>query len=357
METLSQQTEISEDSAKGCIFGALCGDAIGAFLEFKAIITSKDVETAFTLPGGGHHKIGKGQITDDSELLLCLAHGLAESKGVLNLNKIAEYYGKWVKSCPFDIGATTRNALPKAVDMKTHQARLVRLGAQNSLSSQSNGSLMRMTPLCIWTSRLSKDDLIRAITEETKLTHPNQSAIDVNIAYAFTIQHLLQNKGDYQGAYQKCKEILEYIKSKEVKVWIQELEMNELPAVNKKSGWAKIAFIYAMYYLKNNFGYVDALKDILSKKGDTDTNCCIIGGLLGALHGYDKLPKDIVEKVLKFDPSKNSGVKRPDFLVPGKCVKNLIEVILATAPKTLPMIGEETEEEKIRNQEKVKKVP
>jgi ADP-ribosylglycohydrolase len=33
------------------------------------------------------------------------------------------------------------------------------------------------------------------------------------------------------------------------------------------------------------------MKDLLKKGGDTDTNCCITGGLLGAYYGFDKLPE------------------------------------------------------------------
>ena len=96
------------------------------------------------------------------------------------------------------------------------------------------------------------------------------------------------------------------------------------------------------------------MKDLLGKKGDTDTNCCIVGGLLGALHGVGNLPQDVIEKVMKFDPTKHKGVKRPEFLVPGKCVENIIEKILVNAPEKLgEIVGAEEENEKVK--EKVQK--
>jgi len=64
------------------------------------------VNNAFSMPGGGCHRVGKGQITDDSELAMCLLHALAEGKGQILNNKIAEYYAKWIKSGPYDIGIT-----------------------------------------------------------------------------------------------------------------------------------------------------------------------------------------------------------------------------------------------------------
>ena len=36
------------------------------------------VEKAFELQGGGTHKLASGQITDDSELAMCLAHAIID---------------------------------------------------------------------------------------------------------------------------------------------------------------------------------------------------------------------------------------------------------------------------------------
>ena len=48
------------------------------------------------------------QVTDDSELALCLAHGLAGSNeppsSTPPLDDIAKWYGEWINSPPFDIG-------------------------------------------------------------------------------------------------------------------------------------------------------------------------------------------------------------------------------------------------------------
>ena len=51
-------------------------------------------------------------------------------------------------------------------------------------------------------------------------------------------------------------------------------------------GWLKVAFCYSFYYLRNKYSYEDAIRDILLKGGDTDTNAAIVGGLIGCVHGY-----------------------------------------------------------------------
>jgi ADP-ribosylglycohydrolase len=47
-----------------------------------------------------------GQVTDDSELALCLADGLINGNGKLHLDMIAKVYDEWINSHPFDIGTT-----------------------------------------------------------------------------------------------------------------------------------------------------------------------------------------------------------------------------------------------------------
>jgi ADP-ribosylglycohydrolase len=64
--------------AMGCIVGAFCGDAIGAPVEFStAPINPKKMESVMKMTSGVHSLV-PGQITDDSEMALCLLHALLE---------------------------------------------------------------------------------------------------------------------------------------------------------------------------------------------------------------------------------------------------------------------------------------
>ncbi len=59
--------------------------------------------------------------------------------------------------------------------------------------------------------------------------------------------------------------------------------------------------MWAFKYLKEGVELKEAFRDILLRGGDTDTNACIIGGLIGAAHGFESIPDDWVEKVLSFE--------------------------------------------------------
>ena len=76
-------------------------------------------------------------------------------------------------------------------------------------------------------------------------------------------------------------------------------------------GFHAHAFILAFYYLLR---YSKKLKDITDEQfyfrairetirlgGDTDTNACIVGGMIGALVGYNNIPQDMIQKLLSFD--------------------------------------------------------
>ena len=53
------------------------------------------------------------------------------------------------------------------------------------------------------------------------------------------------------------------------------------------TGFVRIAFTHAFRHLRAETAYAEALRERLAGGGDTDTNGCIVGGLLGALHGED----------------------------------------------------------------------
>ena len=64
------------------------------------------VNEALTLPGGGVWEVGPGQVTDDSEMALCLLRGLEQgAPPALPEEAIATGYADWYNSGPFDIGA------------------------------------------------------------------------------------------------------------------------------------------------------------------------------------------------------------------------------------------------------------
>jgi ADP-ribosylglycohydrolase len=52
-----------------------------------------------------------------------------------------------------------------------------------------------------------------------------------------------------------------------------------------KSGWIRIAFTYSFSIFLEDMNYSDSLRKMLLYGGDTDTNACILGALIGSTVG------------------------------------------------------------------------
>jgi ADP-ribosylglycohydrolase len=67
--------------------------------------------------------------------------------------------------------------------------------------------------------------------------------------------------------------------------------------------------------------YRQAILETLVMGGDTDTNACIVGGLIGAFHGIKGIPKQSLEKVLACKPE--YGQPRPEAYTVKDVKRNL----------------------------------
>lgn len=301
------------DRCKGCIFGSLVGDATGAVLEFAHSINTKMVEDAMNMCGGGALEVAPGQITDDGELTLSVLAGLAKCENGYDPNLVCVEYGRWIQSHPFDIGITTRNALMHSSSMKADMSARITQAAILKSDSISNGSTMKLSPTAVWASFLDDDkELVDLVTTETMHMHHHPDVIDCNIALCIAIRELIRGNTPL-SAYEKQKE---YALRSNIKEWIEQVEQNKMVVCNRNIGWVKIAYQRSMFYLKENTKYEDAIRELIAQGGDTDTNACIAGMVLGARDGFEALPKHMVDAVMKCN-TKGKRV-RPDFLWPGK---------------------------------------
>lgn len=77
---------------------------------------------------------------------------------------------------------------------------------------------------------------------------------------------------------------------------------------------------------------------MLSRGGDTDTNAAIVGGMLGALIGFKKLPKQYLRKMMdvRFDtnPKVVRRENRPQFYEPRVALANAFSLIGKWMPKS-----------------------
>lgn len=289
--------------AQGCLLGQLAGDALGSQAEWK---TPEQIRNEFPngvrdMEGSSIFKTIAGQPTDDSEMALLLARSL------VNDTPSANAYQFWLTTHPFDCGNTIGNALN---NMKA------------DTSSQSNGALMRISPLGIVGATILPDTrkLDQLVIDDTTITHKNPICIQINILYVRAISDAIRNGTRPEALHEK------------ITTWASELNMDHaIRTVIEASsdrppedylthcGWVLIAFWNALYQLLHAKSLEDALIATISAGGDTDTNAAICGALLGAVHGRDAVPFHWRQSVLTCRPSKHDPAvqqPRPECLWP-----------------------------------------
>ncbi len=273
--------------AHGCLLGQVIGDSLGSLVEFKAA-----AEIARLFPqgvrnladGGVYHTIA-GQPTDDSEMALALARSLLAEKGFVP-DKVLDAYREWMTTRPVDIGTTTSRGL---------------LGLHTT-ESESNGSLMRVSPIGVWAA----GDPARAAATaraDSNLTHPNPVCVDACAAYAAAIAVGVAGEG---------REAMRAAALAHCSGRVREaIERNAPPEdFYTRMGSVLLAFQNAFFPLKES-SFEESLVATVSAGGDTDTNAAICGALVGAALGRGAIPPRWVLPVLACRSTLDAGAPRP----------------------------------------------
>ena len=287
---------------KGTLIGHALGDALGAPHESKynskLTYTGKlqyNIRSLSKYQGEKIYPIGS--VTDDTYMTITLANQLIIDQQY-NKNNIILAYEKWANSYS-RLGVNTR-ALFKGV--KTVRGYQTRYDKQfNKLQeqwTQSNGSLMRCSPLVIFPEYITNGEQ-SPLVEDIRLTNPHPINSEVGIVYMFILRTLLLN--DELPLYEN---LLNFIVNPLILEVIDDVKNKRERDISNKSikGWVITALYCGLYAIYNFDNYYIALEWIINKKGDTDTNAAVYGALYGAKYGYKylyELNPDNIDILLK----------------------------------------------------------
>jgi ADP-ribosylglycohydrolase len=251
------------------------------------------------MPGGGVCELAPGQVTDDGELTLSLADALIEAGG-FDIEVIARHYAAWIESEPFDVGHATRASLRAGAFLdpgKSRAAAMAEAAARNCGQSKANGALMRISPLGVWGHHLEPKGLADLARAECRLSHPNPSCQWSSAAYAVAIASLVRDPENREAAIALAQDTLEKSggSGREPAQWLDEALGDTPIPCSPQAGFVRIGFTLAFRALRLGLGYQDALRFALKGGGDTDTNACIVGGLVGAAVGGSGIPEAMRE--------------------------------------------------------------
>lgn len=272
-----------ENRARGCLLGLMCGDALGAPVEFHS---PSDVCSLYPdgipgmVAGWGCTKYRRsGEITDDSEMAIALLRSLLNEQG-FNAMGVQAQYIDWLATDPDDVGITIRTALN---------------GSYNA-DSQANGALMRVAPIALYAALHPEWNWQAAAEADCKLTHINPRCIHANLIFVESLILAMQGHTPQQIYTTACNRAQE-LDDVQLLSRLRAAEHEE-PEYHPQVGWVEIAFQCAYYWLLHASDYPSAMCRIVSRCGDPDTNAAIAGALLGAVYGDCGIPRDWQNEVL-----------------------------------------------------------
>jgi len=280
-------------AALGALYGQAVGDALGTTLEFR---NAESNRKAFPgglrrIVGGGAFDVEPGQVTDDTEMAMALAHSLVTEK-CHNPRKVFAAYKAWANSKPIDIGGTTSSAL---------------LGDKLNHESEANGALMRVSPLGVFCWNVQSSALVAAMgRQDASLTHPNRICQDASGIYAATIARCVGWPGhDRFDVFDFALTLAKRLNARECIADLEAAQVGNLRA--NFDGHVRVAFSLAFYHLIHTDSFEEAVVETVMHGGDADTNGCIVGALLGAHQGVEAIPEHWIETV------KAACVARPEI--------------------------------------------
>ena len=301
-----------ETRALTCLYGALVGDAYGAQLEFlkPRPIPQELMDLADYMELEGLLGLVPGQLTDDGELTICLLRSLVLTTG----QSASELYHMWLASDPVDCGNTCKNAFGVAT-----AAEQLAESATYNIDSQANGALMRVSPIGVVgaISGHTMAHIANAARADALLSHPNVVCQEANAAYVVAIAHLIEFGSN--GREEALMLALQHCRNEVVRSWItcDDVEnVLRMTMTRDNIGWVKWGVMLAFHHLRQGTSYEVAIRETCRMGGDTDTNACIVGGLIGATCVMNDIPPRWLNKVIACS-------ERPEWLRPS-CVLDLV---------------------------------
>ena len=276
--------------ATGCLLGQVIGDSLGSRVEQKP---AAEIEKLYPgglreLGDGGVYHTIAGQPTDDSEMALTLARSIVRERK-FDAEKVLDAYRAWLTSRPVDCGVTTERGLLGLI----------------TTESESNGSLMRCSPIGIWAAG---DPALAARTarDDSMLTHSNPACLEACAAYCAAIA---------AGVGGASRDEMFEAAAAHAKGPAHEAVKRAAKGIAPTDffthqGWVLVALQNAFWCL-HTLEFEQALVQTVGRGGDTDTNAAIAGALLGSFYGREKIPARWIYPVLACRPLAEAGALRP----------------------------------------------
>jgi len=256
--------------ARGAFIGLAIGDALGAPVEFMTRGEIRDKYGVLKeMVGGGWLRLKPGQVTDDTEMSLCLARAIAGT-ATWSLTGVADNLAGWLRSKPIDVGDTCRRGIRNYMLHGTMET------PPNPWDG-GNGAAMRNLPVGLFT--LGDPSLLENYTlQQAHLTH-NHPFSDAASIYLGRLLHLALTGRSMQRMRREVAQLL-----------AQYPTFGFDPYKGLATGYVVDTMQTVFHCFFRSLSFEGCVVETVNQGGDADTTGAIAGALAGAYYGEESIP-------------------------------------------------------------------
>lgn len=292
---------------KSVMIGHAVGDALGVPVEFCS--REELDETPVTdMMGFGSYPVPAGAWSDDTSMTLAALDSLAKNK--VDYDEIMENFVRWCSEDAytptgemFDIGRTCLTAIRNYLATDGKPALECGLTDEHS---NGNGSLMRIHPFVLYAfaKNLPFGEWLELVKKGSAITHAHDRSELGCLIYAFVLYHLLADHSKSALEHglvraechlKDCAEISYY--SRIFKSDFASLTRDEI----RSTGYVVDTLEAALWCVLTTNDYKSCVLKAVNLGEDTDTVAAVAGGLAGILYGYDSIPEEWRDTLIKKD--------------------------------------------------------
>ena len=265
------------DRSRAAFLGLALGDALGATTEF---MTPGEIRAQYRVHrkiiGGGWLRLKPGQVTDDTEMSLCIARALLGT-GTWDLRAIAEEFAAWLRGHPPDVGATCRRGIRDYLLSGQLETPFNEWDA-------GNGAVMRILPVALF-----------ALGDEARLD-----------GFAIGQAHLTHNHPFSDAACCTVGRMIQQavLGADRFRLHALTRELTAAHPTFRFNHYRGQASAYVVETLQTVFHYLfttgefeECLVGVVNQGGDADTTGAIAGAIAGAFYGLQGLPPRWLKKL------------------------------------------------------------
>lgn len=263
----------------GSFIGLAVGDALGAPVEF---LTSHEIRAKFgildEMVGGGWLRLKPGDVTDDTQMSLCIARAIVAGGG-WSLPGIAGNLAGWLKSKPVDVGDTCRRGIRNYMLRGQLQTPFNQWDA-------GNGAAMRVLPAALYT--LGDEGLLeQCAVAQARITH-NHPLSDTACIAVGSLVHL---------AVLGCSKIRLRREADEIAVDSPSFGFEQYRGL--ATGYVVDTIQTVFFHFFRSRSFEECLVGTVNQGGDADTTGAIAGAVAGAYYGMEAIPRRWLKKMDK----------------------------------------------------------